>query len=308
VVLLDWAGALVLDRQDEVDIVWRQRAHTFFGQPSTPQGLSKNAKQSTKLGQAVLARRAPPAARGSASAHIRSDSSSTPPLSVYASKLANSGVNACVTEGRIAGGIGTQYRRVAYRESAAASCSPSEWTRFDRGAVVIQVLNLAMKEDITRRWDFISDAVGTKKGASDKKPESLLWDWLGDLPSQGSHAAATIRPQDVSRHAQEQSMQDRRMHVERMKSLAINNMESGLCGGWDRRIQLDPNGCPQWEQRTQPSQSSTTVSWDRNPSTARALTMLLKGIPTCPVPETPCQASASVLSRAADMLQTAPNE
>jgi hypothetical protein len=294
VVLLDFAGALVFSREQEVNMLWQERARTFLERAdSAPRNTipPKQASQSQRFMGAIHQAHPPPPGHDGPS----------PPLVGNAKLLADGGVNACVHFGGVAGGIGTQYRRVTFRQSSADSCNQAEWTRFDRGAVVIQVLNLAMQEDIMHRWDFIAnvDKGRGSKATDPAKPDYKVWDWLQDVPSSPQSLQGTITASQVSQTLLQQQSQESRMHLERLKALALHDMQAGLCGEWERRSSFGV-----WERKPLAS-GMASAEWDRHPNTAQALVNLLKGLqPSHAESISPCQASARLLSEAARLLES----
>lgn len=166
----------------------------------------------------------------------------------------------------IAGGIGTHYRRMGRGTSVAGKTSKVEWQEFDMGAVFIQVLCLAMREDITHRYDEVSKAM-------DKQPdEDELFGWLNDKMPQGVSQVSTgtvtlLRPlRDVGGGMAklEEVERKKRREIERRKYLAVTQIKEGLCKTWDRRTETG------WEDR-----GVLRNGWDGHEKTAEALILLL---------------------------------
>ena len=178
------------------------------------------------------------------------------------------GVNAACGLYGIAGGGGTPYKRVG-KPSGEASYSTQEWERFDRGAVAIQILNLAMKEEITHRYDTVM--LSCKKTGTDDE----LHKWLAPPRSCREAKGKTVVLCKVGKGGTGEKLRDKmqelsiqqRVEVERMKLLAVSDIEEGLCGAWDRRTAKG------WEDKKAMRAGS---SWDRDRRTAAALVLLLQ--------------------------------
>lgn len=207
------------------------------------------------------------------------------------------GVNAACKAFGVAGGGGTPFRRTGKPCGEGASARTA-WERFDRGAAAIQVLNLAMGEDITHRYDLLSLAAGNSPPG-----EAKLQEWLEEEhPRQGQvglggGAGRTCR--DLKGSLVDLGVQMRR-DVERQKCLAVANLESGLVWAWDRRTETG------WEQGRPPHQPGHHgVAWERHPHTAAALILLLRGARQR---GDPTMGSSNVLKEAADLVRKAVGE
>ena len=136
--------------------------------------------------------------------------------------------------------------------------------------MAIQILNLAMREEITHRYDAVM--ISCKKTATDDE----LHKWLAPprLCKEAKAAQRVVLCKAGKRETgeklrdkiQELSIQQR-VEVERMKLLAVSDMENGLCGAWDRRTAKG------WEDK---KAMITGSSWDRHRQTAAALVLLLQ--------------------------------